>query len=103
MLSKMAERGQISDAIVDDPLALDNAISLESAQRKGINSLVAGRADILVVLNIETGNTLHKSIVFFGKVVMARIVIGIKVPVVLTLRADSEESKLFSIAPGGFY
>jgi len=100
ILSKMADRGQIKGAIVDGPLALDNAISLESAQHKGIKSEVAGKADILVVPNIETGNALYKSIVFFCKSAMAGVIVGAKFPVVLTSRADSEESKLYSVALG---
>ena len=100
ILSKMADRGQIKGAIVDGPLALDNAISLESAQHKGIKSEVAGDADILVVPNIETGNALYKAIVFFCKSSMAGVIVGAKFPVVLTSRADSEESKLYSVALG---
>jgi len=100
ILSKMAERGQIKNSIIDGPLALDIAMSLHSAQHKGVKSQVAGKTDILVAPNIETGNALYKAIVFFGKASMAGIIVGAKIPVILTSRTDSEESKLFSIALG---
>ncbi|KXG43307.1 phosphate butyryltransferase [Tepidibacillus infernus] len=98
LLSKMAERGQISGGIVDGPLALDNAISLEAAMHKGIKSKIAGQADILLVPNIEVGNTLYKSLVYFGKVKVGAVITGAKSPIVLTSRADSFETKLNSIA-----
>jgi phosphate butyryltransferase len=98
ILSKMADRGQITGAFVDGPLALDNAINREAADQKGINSLVAGDADILLVPNIETGNTLAKSITFLAGGNMAGVVIGAKAPIVLTSRADSSETKFMSIA-----
>lgn len=98
LLSKMAERGQIKGATIDGPLALDNAISLEAARHKGIQSQVAGLADILVVPNIEVGNVLYKSLVYFARAKLAALVVGAKAPVVLTSRADSHEAKLYSIA-----
>lgn len=98
MLSKMAERGQIKGAIIDGPLALDNAVSVEAAQHKGIKSPVAGYADILLVPDIEAGNVLYKSIVYFAKAKICGIIAGAKAPVILTSRADSHEAKLNSIA-----
>ncbi|MCL6616222.1 MAG: phosphate butyryltransferase [Anoxybacillus ayderensis] len=97
-LSLMNQRGQLKDCIVDGPLALDNAISVESAQHKGIQSSVAGHADILVVPNIETGNVLYKSLVYFARAQVGAIIAGAKAPIVLTSRADSAESKLYSLA-----
>jgi phosphate butyryltransferase len=97
-LSKMVDRGQIKGAIVDGPLAFDNAISIESARHKGIDSPVAGRADILIVPDIEAGNILYKSLVFYSGLDAASVVFGAKVPLVLTSRADSAEVKLNSIA-----
>lgn len=98
LLSKMAERGQIKGAIVDGPLALDNAVSLHSAEVKGINSPVAGVADILMVPDIEAGNVLYKSIVYFSKARVAGVIAGAKAPVVLTSRSDTHQAKLDSIA-----
>lgn len=97
LLSKMAERGQIKDAVIDGPLALDNAISLEAAKHKGINSNVAGFADILLVPNIEVGNVLYKSIVYFAKANVGAVIQGAKAPIVLTSRADTHQAKLNSI------
>ncbi|GMB07702.1 phosphate butyryltransferase [Thermolongibacillus altinsuensis] len=97
-LSLMSQRGQLTDCIVDGPLALDNAVSIESAQHKGIRSEVAGRADILLVPNIETGNVLYKSLVYFANAKVGAIIAGAKAPIVLTSRADSAESKLYSLA-----
>ncbi len=97
ILSKMAERGQITGAIIDGPLALDNAISIEAAKHKGIESKVAGNADILLVPSIEVGNVLYKSIVYFAKAKVGAVLTGAKVPVVLTSRSDSHETKLNSI------
>jgi len=98
MLAKMADRGQIKGAVVDGPLALDNAVSHHSAEVKGINSPVAGEADILMVPDIEAGNVLYKSIVYFAKARIAGVIAGAKAPVVLTSRSDSRQSKLDSIA-----
>lgn len=97
-LTQMNRRGQIKGCIIDGPLALDNAVSVRSAEHKGIVSEVAGHADVLHVDDIETGNALTKSIVYFARAKTAGIVLGAKVPVVLTSRADSPESKMNSIA-----
>ena len=99
-LSKMAERGQITGGIVDGPLALDNAISPEAAMVKGIHSEVAGRADILILPDIEAGNVLAKAISYFAKGRMAGIVQGARAPLVVASRADPHDSKLVSIALG---
>ncbi|MDI3546705.1 MAG: phosphate butyryltransferase [Halanaerobiales bacterium] len=98
ILSKMADRGQIKNAIIDGPLALDNAISIEAARHKGIDSPVAGRADILLVPDIEAGNILYKSLVFYSGLKAASLVYGARVPLVITSRADRVETKLNSIA-----
>jgi phosphate butyryltransferase len=98
LIAKMAERGQIGGCRIDGPLALDNAISVAAARHKGIGGDVAGRADILVVPNIEAGNVLYKSLVYFAHAPLAGIVIGAAAPVVLTSRADSPQTKLNSIA-----
>lgn len=97
-LSKMSQRGQIKDCIIDGPLALDNAISRAAAEHKGIKSPAAGDADILLVPNIEAGNILGKSLTYFGGAKSAGVVMGAKCPIVLVSRADSSESKLYSIA-----
>ncbi len=97
-LTQMNRRGQIKGCIIDGPLALDNAISEESAKHKGIVSEVAGHADILHVPDIEAGNMLAKAIVYFSNNKTAGLVLGAKAPVVLTSRADSSETKLLSIA-----
>jgi phosphate butyryltransferase len=98
VLSKMAERGQIRGGIVDGPLAMDNAIDLDAARTKGIKSLVAGQADILIVPNLEAGNMLAKELTFMAHAEAAGLVMGAKVPVILTSRADSERSRLASAA-----
>ncbi len=98
ILSKMAERGQIKNAVIDGPLALDNALSLEAAAHKGIDSPVAGKADILLVPDIEAGNILYKALVFYAGLPSASIVFGAKVPLVITSRADASEVKYNSIA-----
>lgn len=98
LLTQMNRRGQIKGCVIDGPLALDNAVSPHSAQHKGIKSEVAGYADILHVPNIESGNILAKSIVYFAENKTAAIVLGAKAPVILTSRADSPETKLLSIA-----
>ncbi len=99
-LAKMADRGQIKGAIVDGPLALDNAISEEAARHKGIVSPVAGKADVLVVPDIEAGNVLGKAMVYFAGGKVAGLVLGAAKPVIVTSRADSAESKMLSIALG---
>ena len=99
-LAKMADRGQISGGIVDGPLALDNAISLESASVKGIKSEVAGHADILITPDIEAGNLLAKAITYFAHGRMAGIVVGGRAPLVVASRSDPHETKLVSMALG---
>lgn len=99
-LSKMSQRGQIKDCIIDGPLALDNAISKEAAKHKGIESPVAGEADIFLVPNIESGNLLGKSLTYFANAKSAGVIMGAKCPIVLVSRADTQESKLYSIALG---
>lgn len=100
ILSQMNKRGQIKNCLVDGPLGLDNSISKEAAKHKGIQSEVAGDADILLVPNIESGNFLGKSLTYFGKAKSAGIIVGAKCPIVLVSRADSAMSKLYSIALG---
>jgi phosphate acetyltransferase len=95
-LCKMADRGQITGAIVDGPLALDNAISLESVRIKKIDSPVAGRANVLVVPDLEAGNMLAKSLSFLAGADAAGIVLGARVPIILTSRADSVMTRLAS-------
>ena len=97
-LCKMADRGQITDCVIDGPLAFDNAVSAEAAAEKGIVSDVAGAADILIVPDIEAGNMLAKQLTFLGGAEAAGIVLGARVPVILTSRADSERSRLVSCA-----
>src|ERR1700741_4545007 len=97
-LCKMAERGQITGAVLDGPLALDNAISPEAAEIKKIASPVAGRANILVVPDLEAGNMLAKSLSFLAHADAAGIVLGARVPVILTSRADSLLTRLASCA-----
>jgi phosphate acetyltransferase len=102
-LSKMADRGQISDAIVDGPLALDNAMNEEAADIKGISSPVAGRADILVVPDLESGNLVYKYMSVVTGADGAGIVLGARVPVILTSRADSVRTRLASSAVAVLY
>jgi phosphate butyryltransferase len=97
LLSKMNQRDQIRNCIIDGPLAFDNAVSLESAQHKGIRSEVAGDTDLLLMPDIEVGNVLYKSLVFFAKAKVASIILGALVPIVLTSRSDSEQAKFDSI------
>jgi phosphate acetyltransferase len=97
-LCKMAERGQITGGVLDGPLALDNAISLQAAEIKKIVSPVAGRANVLIVPNLEAGNMLAKSLTFLADADCAGIVLGAKVPIILTSRADSLISRLASCA-----
>jgi len=99
-LSKMAERGQIRGGIVDGPLAIDNAISLKAAQMKGIRSEVAGRADILITPDLESGNILAKAISYFAQGHMAGVVVGAKCPIVMPSRSDPPEQKMLSMALG---
>ena len=99
-LSKMAERGQIKNCLVDGPLALDNAILPEAAEHKGIAGEVAGKADILLVPDIEAGNILYKAWILYAGFPSASLVYGARVPLVMTSRADSPETKYNSIALG---
>jgi phosphate acetyltransferase len=102
-LCKMAERGQITGGILDGPLAFDNAINPEAAAIKGIKSEVAGRAQILIVPDLEAGNMLAKNLTFMAKADAAGIVLGARVPIVLTSRADSVRSRLASCAAAVLY
>jgi phosphate acetyltransferase len=102
-LCKMADRGQITGGILDGPLAFDNAIDVEAAKIKGIHSPVAGRAQILVVPDLEAGNMLAKNLIFLSKADSAGLVLGARVPIVLTSRADSVRSRMASCAAGVLY
>lgn len=97
-LTDMNKRGEIIGCLVDGPLALDNAVSKESAILKGIDSEVAGDVDILLAPNIESGNVLYKALSFLANAKSAGLIVGTKAPIVLTSRADNEEAKLNSIA-----
>ena len=99
-LSKMNERGQIKGCVVDGPLALDNAISMEAAEEKGIKSPIAGRAEILVAANIESANSLAKSTTYFGGLRLAHVIVGGRIPVLIPSRSDKSDAKLLSIALG---
>jgi phosphate acetyltransferase len=102
-LCKMADRGQITGAILDGPLAFDNAIDSEAARIKGIHSPVAGKAQILVVPDLEAGNMLAKNLVYLSKADSAGLVLGARVPIVLTSRADSVRSRMASCAAAVLY
>jgi phosphate acetyltransferase len=102
-LCKMADRGQITNGILDGPLALDNAISPEAARIKGLRSEVAGRAQILVVPDLEAGNMLAKNLTFLANADAAGLVLGARVPVVLTSRADAVRTRLASCAVAVLY
>lgn len=102
-LCKMADRGQIRGGILDGPLAFDNAIDPEAARIKGIKSEVAGRAQILVVPDLEAGNMLAKNLAFMAKADGAGLVLGARVPIVLTSRADSVRSRMASCAAAVLY
>jgi len=102
-LCKMADRGQITGGLLDGPLAFDNAIDVEAARIKGIKSEVAGRAQILVVPDLESGNMLAKNLAYFAKADSAGIVLGARVPVVLTSRADSPRARMASCAVATLY
>lgn len=97
-LCKMADRGQITGGILDGPLAMDNAISPEAAAMKGLCSSVAGRAQILIVPDLEAGNMLAKNLTFLSGAEAAGIVLGARVPIILTSRADSQQTRLASCA-----
>jgi phosphate acetyltransferase len=102
-LCKMADRGQITGGLLDGPLAFDNAIDPEAARIKGIKSEVAGRAQILVVPDLEAGNMLAKNLTYFAKADGAGIVLGARVPIVLTSRADSPRARMASCAVATLY
>jgi phosphate acetyltransferase len=102
-LCKMAERGQITGGVLDGPLAFDNAIDPEAARIKGINSPVAGRAQILVVPDLEAGNMLAKNLTYLARAGAAGIVLGARVPIVLTSRADSVRARMASCAVSVLY
>ena len=97
-LSKMADRGQISGAVIDGPLAFDNAISAASAATKGISSPVAGEPDILMVPNLDVGNVLYKSFIYMGRGECAGVILGARVPIILTSRSDSRRARIASCA-----
>jgi phosphate butyryltransferase len=98
LLSKMADRGQIRGGLVDGPLAMDNAIDLGAARTKGIDSPVAGRAEVLVVPNLDAGNMVAKQLTYLAHAESAGVVMGAQVPIILTSRADDEMSRLASCA-----
>jgi phosphate acetyltransferase len=98
MLCKMADRGQITGGILDGPLAFDNAVSEDAARTKKIDSPVAGRADILLLPDLEAGNMVAKQLQYLADADAAGIVLGARVPIVLTSRADSVRTRLASVA-----
>jgi phosphate acetyltransferase len=102
-LCKMAERGQITGGILDGPLAFDNAVDPEAARIKGVKSEVAGQAQILVVPDLEAGNMLAKNLIFLAKADSAGIVLGARVPIILTSRADSVRARMASCAVAVLY
>ena len=99
----MADRGQITGGLLDGPLAYDNAIDMEAARIKGIKSAVAGHAQILVVPDLEAGNMLAKNLTFMAKADAAGIVLGARVPIILTSRADSLRARMASCAVAVLY
>lgn len=102
VISKMNDRGQIKNCIIDGPFALDNAISKLSAEHKGVSGPVSGNADILVVSDIKMGNVLHKAITYFARKRVGSVIVGTKKPLVMTSRSDSVEDKLISIAASSY-
>jgi phosphotransacetylase len=102
-LCKMADRGQIRDAILDGPLAFDNAISAEAAQIKRIESSVAGDPDIMLVPDLEAGNMLVKTLTFLSRADGAAVVLGARVPIILTSRADNKRTRMASCAVAALY
>ncbi len=98
VLTQMQRRNQIKGCIIDGPLAFDNAVSITAANQKGIDSKVAGHADILLASSIEAGNALYKSFVYYAQAKVAAVISGAKVPIILTSRADTAENKLYSIS-----
>lgn len=103
MLTQMNRRGQIKGCLIDGPLAFDNSVSKEAAAHKGIESQVSGDVDLLMVPNIESGNVLYKCFTYFSGATVAAIILGAKVPIVLTSRADTDRSKLLSITLAANY
>lgn len=102
-LCKMADRGQITNVIIDGPLAMDNAISPEAARIKGIVSEVAGRAQVLIAPDLESGNMLAKNLTFLSDAEAVGIVLGAKVPIILTSRADTANARIASCAVAAIY
>ncbi len=100
LIAKMGEREQIGKCILDGPLAFDNAIDIEAARTKGIESEVAGKADILIVPNIETGNVFGKALTYYCHYRVAHIVMGTKAPILIPSRADDAETKLLCMVMG---
>ncbi|WP_297439041.1 phosphate butyryltransferase [uncultured Clostridium sp.] len=98
LLAKMSDRGQIKGCLVDGPFALDNAISIEAAEHKGVKGEVAGRADIILLPNIETANVMYKTLTMLSKTKNGGLLVGTSAPVILTSRSDSFEVKVNSIA-----
>jgi phosphate acetyltransferase len=94
----MADRGQITGAVLDGPLAYDNAVSAASAANKGIVSAVAGRPDVLLLPNLEAGNLVYKQLVYMAGADCAGLVLGMKVPIILTSRSDSIKARITSCA-----
>ncbi len=103
ILSKMADRGQITGGLVDGPLAMDNAVDPGAARTKGLTGLVAGQADILVAPNLEAGNMIAKELTFLAHAEAAGVVMGAQVPVILTSRADDDKARLASCAVAALY
>ena len=103
MLTQMYRRGQIKNCIIDGPFALDNIISKEACEHKGIQTEVGGDADLIFCPNIEVGNALYKSFTYLAKGTIAAMILGAKAPIVLTSRADSNRSKFMSIALAAAY
>ncbi len=99
-VAEMARQGLIEGAVVDGPLALDTALSIEAARLKGIDSPVAGRADILIAPNLEAGNIAGKGILYFAKARIASLAVGATVPVIITSRAESADTRFLSLAMG---
>jgi phosphate acetyltransferase len=97
-LCKMADRGQIKGGLLDGPLAFDNAISMVAAKTKGIKSVVAGQADILIVPDLESGNMVAKQLEYLANAMSAGVVLGAACPIVLTSRADTAETRTASCA-----
>jgi len=102
-LAKMADRGQITGAVIDGPLSFDASISKSASDVKHISSIIAGRADIMIVPNIEAGNIMVKEFKYFSKAIMPGIIMGTKVPIILTSRADGATTRTASCALGILY